>query len=94
MLPCAACSNSPSQVHAQPGVQPDAPPAAFLSPSVHAGAPVNSAIGIFSRSAGVKTIRWYTCPVVAMQTHTFNAWEEGDMLHLDHFVTGSGCAFD
>jgi carotenoid cleavage dioxygenase len=25
-----------------------------------------------------------------MQTHTFNAWEEGSVLHLDHFVTGSG----
>lgn len=47
-------------------------------------------IGIFSRKEGVKSIRWFTCPVVAMQTHTFNAWEEGDMLHLDHFVNGSG----
>ncbi len=47
-------------------------------------------IGIFSRREGVKSIRWFTCPVVAMQTHTFNAWEEGDMLHLDHFVNGSG----
>jgi carotenoid cleavage dioxygenase len=29
-----------------------------------------------------------------MQTHTFNAWEEpgqrGPILHLDHFITGSG----
>lgn len=51
-------------------------------------------IGIFPRAEGVKAIRWYTCPVVAMQTHTFNAWEEtterGSTLHLDHFVTGSG----
>jgi carotenoid cleavage dioxygenase-like enzyme len=51
-------------------------------------------IGIFPRKEGVRAIRWYTCPVVAMQTHTFNAWEEavdgGVTLHLDHFVTGSG----
>lgn len=47
-------------------------------------------IGIIPRDQGVKAIRWYTCPVVAMQTHTFNAWEEGATLHLDHFVTGSG----
>ena len=51
-------------------------------------------IGIIPRKEGVAAIRWYTCPVVAMQTHTFNAWEEagehGITLHLDHFVTGSG----
>jgi carotenoid cleavage dioxygenase len=47
-------------------------------------------IGIFPRKQGAKAIRWFTCPVVAMQTHSFNAWEEGDMLHLDHFVNGSG----
>ena len=47
-------------------------------------------IGIFPRKEGVSAIRWFTCPVVAMQTHTFNAWEDGDILHLDHFVTGSG----
>ena len=51
-------------------------------------------IGIIPRREGVKAIRWFTCPVVAMQTHTFNAWEDvsqsGTTLHLDHFVTGSG----
>ncbi len=47
-------------------------------------------IGIFARKEGVKSIRWFTCPVVAMQTHTFNAWEDGETLHLDHFVNGSG----
>ena len=51
-------------------------------------------VGIIPRKEGVQAIRWYTCPVVAMQTHTFNAWEEesngGIRLHLDHFVTGSG----
>ena len=47
-------------------------------------------VGIFPREQGVKALRWFTCPVVAMQTHTFNAWEEGSTLHLDHFVTASG----
>jgi carotenoid cleavage dioxygenase len=51
-------------------------------------------IAIIPRVQGVAGIRWYTCPKVAMQTHTFNAWEEetaaGTTLHLDHFVTGSG----
>ncbi len=57
-------------------------------------------VAIIPRDAGVKAMRWYTCPVVAMQTHTFNAWEEqtdadtdtpaGTTLHLDHFVNGSG----
>jgi carotenoid cleavage dioxygenase len=52
-------------------------------------------VGIYPRAEGVKALRWFTCPKVAMQTHTFNAWEEagpagGTTLHLDHFVTGSG----
>ena len=47
-------------------------------------------VGVIPRKEGIKAIRWFTCPVVAMQTHTFNAWEEGSTLHLDHFVTGSG----
>lgn len=47
-------------------------------------------VGVIPRQEGVKAIRWFTCPVVAMQTHTFNAWEEGTTLNLDHFVTGSG----
>ncbi len=47
-------------------------------------------VGIFPRDEGVQAMRWFTCPVTAMQTHTFNAWEEGRTLHLDHFVTGSG----
>ncbi len=51
-------------------------------------------VAIIPREAGVQAIRWYPCPKVAMQTHTFNAWEEstpaGTTLHLDHFVTASG----
>ena len=51
-------------------------------------------VAIIPRKEGVKAIRWYTCPKVAMQTHTFNAWEEqtdaGTILHLDQFITESG----
>jgi carotenoid cleavage dioxygenase len=47
-------------------------------------------VAVIPRREGVKAIRWFTCPKVAMQTHTFNAWEEGSRLHFDHFVTGSG----
>ncbi len=66
-------------------------------PYWHWDATKKTHIGIFPRKEGVQAMRWYTCPVVAMQTHTFNAWEEGTdatggnvTLHLDHFVTGSG----
>lgn len=51
-------------------------------------------VAIIPRKEGVRAIRWYTCPKVAMQTHTFNAWEapgeQGTVLHLDHFITESG----
>lgn len=47
-------------------------------------------VGIFPRGAGVSAMRWYRCPEPVLQTHTFNAWDEGTVLHLDHFVTSSG----
>ena len=51
-------------------------------------------VAVIPRREGVKALRWFTCPVVAMQTHSFNAWDEvaagGTRLHLDHFVTASG----
>jgi carotenoid cleavage dioxygenase len=63
-------------------------------PFFHWDSTKKTMVGIFRRDAGVKSVRWYTCPVTAMQTHTFNAWEEegphGTRLHLDHFVTASG----
>ncbi|MEO8524340.1 MAG: carotenoid oxygenase family protein [Caldimonas sp.] len=59
-------------------------------PFFHWDSSLQTHVAIIPRDAGVKAIRWYTCRVVAMQTHTFNAWEEGSVLHLDHFVTGSG----
>ena len=59
-------------------------------PFFHWDSTKTTMVGVIPRKEGVKAIRWFTCPKVAMQTHTFNAWEEGSMLHLDHFVTGSG----
>jgi carotenoid cleavage dioxygenase len=47
-------------------------------------------VAVIPRRAGVAAMRWFSCPKVALQTHTFNAWEDGATLHLDHFVTGSG----
>lgn len=60
----------------------------------HWDSALKTQIAIIPRKEGVKAIRWYTCPKVAMQTHTFNAWEEqtaaGTTLHLDQFITESG----
>ena len=42
------------------------------------------------RAGGVRDIRWFTCPQPVMQTHTFNAREQGRRLHVDHFVTETG----
>jgi carotenoid cleavage dioxygenase-like enzyme len=48
-------------------------------------------IAVIPRTAGgVESIRWFTAPSACMQTHTFNAWEEGETLHLEHFVTATG----
>ncbi len=59
-------------------------------PFLHWDSTKKTMVGIIPGKQGVKAIRWYTCPKVAMQTHTFNAWEEGSVVNLDHFVTGSG----
>jgi carotenoid cleavage dioxygenase len=42
------------------------------------------------KPGGTSEMRWFTSPVTGMETHTFNAWEDGDLLHLEHFFTGSG----
>ena len=59
-------------------------------PYFHWDSTKTTQVAIIPRQQGVQGIRWFTCPKVAMQTHTFNAWDEGPLLHLDHFVTGSG----
>ena len=47
-------------------------------------------IAVIPRDQGVCAIRWFTAPKLAMQTHTFNAWEDGSRLYLDHFVNELG----
>ena len=42
------------------------------------------------RPGGARQVRWFTSPKPVMETHTFNAWEEGDSLHLEHFITETG----
>ena len=47
-------------------------------------------VGVIPRAQGVAGLRWFTGPVLGMETHTINAWEDGTRLHLDHFFTRSG----
>ena len=47
-------------------------------------------VAVIPRREGVAGLRWFTGPVLGMETHTINAWEEGSLLHLDHFFTRSG----
>ena len=47
-------------------------------------------VAVIPRNEGVAAIRWFTGPVLGMETHTINAWESGSMLHLEHFFTRSG----
>lgn len=39
---------------------------------------------------GSKRVRWFESPTAVLETHTFNAWEDGDLLHLEHFITQTG----
>jgi len=39
---------------------------------------------------GAQSVRWFTAPSPVMETHTFNAWEDGDKLNLEHFITETG----
>lgn len=47
-------------------------------------------VAVIPRAQGVAGLRWFTAPVTGMETHTINAWEEGGLLHLEHFFTRSG----
>ncbi|HEX8300703.1 carotenoid oxygenase family protein [Sphingomonas sp.] len=48
-------------------------------------------VGVVPRApGGAQSVRWFTAPKPVMETHTFNAWEEGDMLNLEHFITETG----
>ena len=47
-------------------------------------------VAVIPRKQGVAGVRWFTSPVLGMETHTINAWEDGTKLNLDHFFTRSG----
>jgi carotenoid cleavage dioxygenase len=47
-------------------------------------------VAVVPRREGVAGTRWFTAPKLGMQTHSINAWEDGSLLHMDHFFTGSG----
>jgi carotenoid cleavage dioxygenase-like enzyme len=48
-------------------------------------------VGVVPRApGGGGRVRWFTAPKPVMETHTFNAWEEGETLHLEHFITQTG----
>ncbi len=59
-------------------------------PYFHWDSQLPTFVAVIPRREGVSGIRWYTCPFTGMETHSFNAWEEGSVLHLDHFFTASG----
>ena len=47
-------------------------------------------IAVVPRKEGVQGIRWFKAPSTVMETHTFNAWEDGSVVHADHFINTSG----
>ena len=59
-------------------------------PYFHWDSSLPTQVAVIPRREGVGGIRWFTCPFTGMQTHSFNAWDDGERLHLDHFFSGSG----
>jgi len=59
-------------------------------PFFHWDATLPTMIAVIPRREGVSAIRWYRYPGVGMSTHSFNSWEEGSILHIEQFFTGSG----
>ncbi len=48
-------------------------------------------VGVVPRApGGAKSVRWFKAPKPVMETHTFNAWEAGTTLNLEHFITQTG----
>lgn len=45
---------------------------------------------VIPRKEGVAGLRRFSIPKTCMETHTINAWEDGSLLHLEHFITDSG----
>jgi carotenoid cleavage dioxygenase-like enzyme len=50
---------------------------------------LESHVAIIPRKEGVDGIKWFSSELV-METHSLNAWTEGDSVMADHFVTPSG----
>jgi carotenoid cleavage dioxygenase len=60
-------------------------------PYFHWDGTLPTRIAIIPRApGGTARIRWFTAPAACMQTHTFNAWESENLLHLEHFITATG----
>ena len=59
-------------------------------PFFHWDSALPTMVAVIPRQQGVAAIRWYQAPRTVMQTHSFNAWEDGNQLHLEHFITNSG----
>jgi carotenoid cleavage dioxygenase-like enzyme len=59
-------------------------------PFFHWDSELPTMVAVIPRHEGVGAIRWFRHSRPVLQTHTFNAWDEGDRLHLDHFITNSG----
>ncbi|HEU0045405.1 carotenoid oxygenase family protein [Sphingomonas sp.] len=48
-------------------------------------------VGVVPRApGGTGNVRWFKAPKPVMETHTFNAWEDGAKLNLEHFITQTG----
>jgi carotenoid cleavage dioxygenase-like enzyme len=59
-------------------------------PFFHWDSSLPTVVAVIPRREGVSGIRWYRYPGIGMSTHSFNSWEEGPVLHLEQFFTGSG----
>jgi len=59
-------------------------------PFFHWDSSLPTMIAVIPRQQGVAAIRWYRSPITGMATHSFNSWEDGSLLHLEQFFTGSG----
>ncbi len=51
--------------------------------------PKGTYVAVIPREEGVAGIRWFSSPTV-METHSLNAYSEGDIVTADHFIANSG----
>jgi carotenoid cleavage dioxygenase len=59
-------------------------------PFFHWDSTLPTVVAVIPRAEGVRGIRWYTYPGIGMSTHSFNSWDDGSVLHMEQFFTGSG----